>query len=215
MGLLQVMTQELSLVIPLKWKEETRHGPKEFSGLKPDAQLDPELFFDRNGSPRIPEGIDEAFSYSLQIRNMQLRFSQQYYNSTPLTLQQCFGITFGDTKNTQGEYDNNIAFADGFEMFRIGVLYFTFAKYGDTKRRYIDFESQNLGLFSNSEGWTRRNRFTSIGIRFMTDLIGAMPTLIKIPGMQDEDATLFRGCLEFIAEQYNSGKIEPRPVMHT
>lgn len=198
----------------LEWNETFRQGPLDFFGKKPGDYLDPELFVNSNGTPRIPENIGEAFNYALETLGVIINFGQFYVNTSQLSVNQQLSFHFKKNQKQQSDYDNPLGGIEGFEYLTEGKLKFTVANYDKSEEKYVRMESQNLNIHRHG-GWGERNSFTEVGASFMESLLLHKDNFLKIPGIKIEDHLLFQELFALIESEYKSNKLEPMQWFYT
>ena len=187
----------------LTWVEDRRHGPKEFFGLSPNAELDPEFFIEPNGSPRIPLDIGDAFNYQLVTPIMTANFGRQYVNTSPLSAHPYLQFNWGKGKNKE----NTLAETGGFEFLNEAKLVFYLEKYN------LFMQSQGLEM-QECDGFGE-NQFTNRGREIMTDFISQKRKLSEFHGLKEPDKNSLVSLLEKIEKSYSAKTLEPHEWFYT
>jgi len=212
MNLILAKNLENKILTNLKWVEVNRNGPKEFFGKKPDEKLDPEYFIEKDGTPRIPADIGDAFKYELKTPVVSCTFGQYYHNTIPLSTCQFLTFYFGKMSNLDGSYDSALGGVEGFEFLEQGKLGFTSGLHSTPDS--VSLESQNLGIHKE-DYFSYRKTFNSRGEKLMKYLLDNQNKLTEIKGLKGEDKETLKELLDKIEGTYTSGTLEPQGWFYT
>ncbi len=193
----------------LQWIEKKRGRPCHFFGRESDADLTGELFKDR-----IPGDIGDSFVYLVETSGLSLAFSQQYFNSQPLSTQQYLFFNFR-VSEADRKSDNPLADSEGFGYLRAVKAMLRFSRY-ESGELHCELLSQNLDMHRRTEGgWGEPNTFTQNGEAMLNNFLAGRERLLHVAGLRWDENLMLEERLQLVYQRFCKEKLEPRNWEYT